>query len=295
MTYTKQINQLTNNDISIAGGKGASLGEMTQASFPVPDGFVILTSSFDTFIKENNLDSQIQNILNTVDLNDARSVQEASDKIQSLILSAQIPEKIKDEIETEFDSLNTSLVAVRSSATTEDSTENAWAGQLDSYLNTLKEKLTENVKKCWASLFTPRAIFYRFENNLDADKISVAVVVQKMVASQSAGVAFSIHPVTQNPNHILIEATFGLGEALVSGSITPDNYVVDKEKLPDESAIVDINVNREKQVLSKEQILELAQLVVKIEKHYAKPQDIEWAFADGKFYIVQSRPITTFL
>ena len=169
----------------------------------------------------------------------------------------------------------------------------------------------ENVKKCWASLFTPRAIFYRFEKNLNKDKISVAVVVQKMVDSEESGIAFSVHPVTQNENQIIIEAGFGLGEAIVSGSVTPDSYVIHKK----EFKILDININEQtkalykkvkggnewkelgnkgkEQVLSKKEIIELSKLIVKIENHYGFPCDIEWAKKKGKFYITQSRPITT--
>jgi len=204
-------------------------------------------------------------------------------------------------------------VAVRSSATAEDSSSAAWAGQLDSFLNTTEKTLLANVQKCWASLFTPRAIFYRFEKGLHNNKISVAVVIQKMIESEVSGIAFSVHPVTQDHNQLIIEAGYGLGEAIVSGQITPDSYVIEKNP----RRIIDRNVSTQergiyrkpkeggnewqnipqdkgkKQKLTDGQILELSELILKIENHYGTPQDIEWAYENNKFYITQSRPITT--
>jgi len=245
---------------------------------------------------------------------DINSVEVASEKIQALIINAQISEKIASEIKTKFKDLDTEFVAVRSSATAEDGADNAWAGQLDSFLNTKEENLLEKVQHCWASLFTPRAIFYRFEKGLHTTKISVAVVVQKMVNSEVSGIAFSVHPVTEDRNQMIIEAGFGLGEAIVSGSVTPDSYVIEKEP----RRIIDINVSSQtralyrvetggnewlnipepkasSQVLNEKQILEFADLIMKIENHYGFPCDIEWAFEQDKFYIVQSRPITTLI
>ncbi len=227
--FTKSFEQLSKKDTHIAGGKGASLGEMTQAGIPVPDGFVILTKTFEEFLEKNNLTSKIQKELKKVNVKKLQSVEKASKNIRSLILKAKIPEAIKKEIEKEFKKLNAKFVAVRSSATAEDGQENAWAGQLDSFLNTTEKDLLKNVKKCWASLFTSRAIFYRFEKKLNKDKISVAVVIQKMINSEKSGIAFSVHPVTEDRNQIIIEAGFGLGESIVSGQITPDSYVVGKK------------------------------------------------------------------
>ena len=325
MLFVRKFNELSRGDVAIAGGKGASLGEMTQAGIPVPDGFVVLSSAFEQFIKETGLNVEIDAILDTVKHEEVHTVEEASEKIQSLILNVKMPEDIEKEILISFKKLNSEFVAVRSSATSEDSASAAWAGQLDSFLNTTKENLLENVQKCWASLFTPRAIFYRFEKDLHKEKISVAVVVQKMVNSEKSGIAFSVHPVTQDYNQIIIEAGFGLGEAIVSGQITPDSYVVNKK----DWKIIDVNVNEqekglfrkqsggnewrelgsrgEEQVLNEKEIVELSKLIVKIEEHYGFPVDVEWAFESGevggknferkkgcgKFYIVQSRPITT--
>lgn len=310
-TLIKNFTEISKKDTEMAGGKGASLGEMTQVGIPVPEGFVILSNAFDRFLEETDLNVEIDAVLDTVDIKEVHTVENASKKIQAIILSREMPQDIETEILKFYNNLNCKFVAVRSSATSEDSASAAWAGQLDSFLNTTKETLLENVKKCWASLFTPRAIFYRFEKKLNNDKISVAVVVQKMVNSEESGIAFSVHPVTQDENQIIIEAGFGLGEAIVSGSITPDSYVVDKQGFN----ILDINVNEQtkalykkvkggnewkelgkkgkKQVLNEKKIIELSKLIVKIENHYGFPCDIEWAKEKGKFYIVQSRPITT--
>ena len=310
--FIKSFSQISKTDAAIAGGKGASLGEMTQAGIPVPPGFVILTNAFEQFLDDTDLNVEIDAILQTVDHREMHTVENASEKIQALILNAKIPEGIIVEIQEFYKKLNTQYVAVRSSATAEDSASAAWAGQLDSFLNTTEQALLPNIQKCWASLFTPRAIFYRFEKGLHTQKISVAVVVQKMVNSESSGVAFSVHPVTEDRNQLIIEAAFGLGEAIVSGQITPDSYVVLKEP----RQIIDITIETQerglflaeqgdnewrsfskqeggKQALDDDQILELSELVLKIENHYNSAQDIEWAFEKKKFYIVQSRPITT--
>ncbi len=310
--YIKLFKDLSKNDVALAGGKGASLGEMTQGGIPVPPGFVILSTSFEKFLEENDLGIEIDSILYSVNHKKIHTVENASEEIRALILQAEIPKNIKLKIKKYFKKLNSKYVAVRSSATTEDSASAAWAGQLESYLNTTEKTLLENVKRCWASLFTPRAIFYRFEKNLHKQKISVAVVVQKMVESEKSGIAFSVHPVTQDRNQLIIEAGFGLGEAIVSGQITPDSYVVEKQP----RRIIDKNIQTQtrglyrakiggnewrdipkekgkKQVLSDDDILALSEHILKIERHYGFPVDIEWAFEKSKFYIVQSRPITT--
>jgi len=311
MKFTKNFTELNKDDASLAGGKGASLGEMIQAGISVPPGYVVLADTFEQFIKDTDLIQEIDAILNTVNHKEIHIVESASEKIQSLIKNAQISESIKEDILKQFDELNTEFVAVRSSATAEDGVDHAWAGQLDSYLNIKRENVLEKVQHCWASLFTPRAIFYRFEKELNTTKISIAVVVQKMVESEVSGIAFSVHPVTEDRNQIIIEAGFGLGEAIVSGQITPDSYVVEKNP----RRIIDINVLEQSrglfrksdggnewkdleekgksQVLDKKQILDLSNIILNIENHYGFPCDIEWAFEDGKFYIVQSRPITT--
>lgn len=311
MDFIRAFTAITKADVAIAGGKGASLGELTRAGIPVPQGFVILSSAFERFIQETQLDVEIDSALHQVKHEEMHTVERASEQIQALIMGANIPQDIASAIQLAFEKLNARFVAVRSSATAEDSSTAAWAGQLESYLNTTEKDFLENVKRCWASLFTPRAIFYRFEKGLHKEKILVAVVVQKMVESEMSGIAFSVHPVTQDYNQLIIEACCGLGEAIVSGQITPDSYIVEKNprRIIDKHIVEQekglfkkkgggnewytLGETGKKQVLTEKQILELSELAVKIEKHYGFPCDIEWALEKEKFYIVQSRPITT--
>jgi len=311
MMIIKQFQTITKNDVEIAGGKGASLGEMIKAGIPVPAGFVLLSTAFEIFLEQTDLNVEIETILGNVNINKIHTIEEASEKIRTLITNRYIPDSISAIILDEFKKLGHPFVAVRSSATSEDSATAAWAGQLETYLNTTEKTLLENVKRCWASLFTPRAIFYRFEQKLDKEKISVAVVIQKMINSEKSGIAFTAHPITQDENQILIEAGFGLGEAIVAGTITPDSYVISKKLLK----IIDINVNNQSkalykkeggdiewkqlgekgttQVLTKKEILTLTKLLIKIEQHYGFPVDVEWAIENNNFYITQARPITS--
>lgn len=312
MKYICNFQEINKNDIQLAGGKGASLGEMTQVGIAVPPGFIVLSSAFEIFLEEAGLGVEVDSILHTVDHQKMHTIENASEKIQSLILSCKISEDIESEIQKSFQDLNVLYMAVRSSATAEDSTNAAWAGQLDTYLNTVESNLVENIKKCWASFFTPRAIFYRFENGLHEDKISVAVVVQKMVQAEMSGVAFSVHPVTEDRNQMIIEAGYGLGESIVSGQVTPDSYVMEKKP----RQVISINIATQtrglfrselggnqwqeiaepqasSQVLSEKQILELSEIILTIESHYGFPCDVEWAYEKGQFYITQSRAITT--
>ncbi|MBI4708856.1 MAG: hypothetical protein HY764_01470 [Candidatus Portnoybacteria bacterium] len=312
MKLIKFFKEFSKKDIGVAGGKGASLGEMTRAKIPVPQGFVILASAFDQFLGETDLNVEIESRLRKINLKDINSIDRISNEIKNLIGDAEFPKIIAKEIFKEFLRLKTKYVAVRSSATAEDSLIASWAGELESYLNTTRNNLLENVKKCWASLFTPRAIFYRHEKKMHKAKVSVAIVVQEMVQSEISGICFTVHPVTEDKNQIVIEAGYGLGEAIVGGKITPDTYIISKK----DSKILDKNISRqrikitkkgsggtketmvarakqEKQKLKDNEILKLAQICRKIEKYYKKPQDIEWALKGGKIYILQSRPITT--
>lgn len=310
--YIKQFSELTENSVQQAGGKGDSLAKMYNSGISIPNGFVVLSATFDAFIRQTELDRKISSAFQNLQSQDIERIDKISQEIQKDIINAPMSDLIIDEINSAFQSLNTEFVAVRSSATAEDSASDAWAGQLDSFLNTTKDTLIENIKKCWASLFTPRAIFYRIEKGLVQKHISVAVVVQKMVKSDVAGIAFSVHPLTQNANNIVIDAALGLGEAIVSGQVTPDNYVVQKEPL----SILNKSVktqskflqraadggNEWKQLsaergalpaLSDEQILELAQKVIAIEAYFGFAVDIEWAYENNNLFILQSRPITT--
>lgn len=310
------------------------MGEMTKAGISVPPGFVILADAFEKFLAESDLGVEIGTILKTVKSDNINTVEKASEKIRDLIMDAQIPKDIREEILKAHERLASSvevihelplqsremLVAVRSSATAEDSEIASWAGELESYLNISKKDLIDRVKKCWSSLFTPRAIFYRWEKNLQDHKVSVAVVVQKMIQAEVSGICFTVHPVTEDRSQMVIEAGWGLGEAIVGGMITPDTYVINKfkvqsSKLKVEKIFLDKNIAeqeimikyknnktakarvslklRSRQKLPDENINQLAKICLDIEKHYGSPQDIEWAFAKEKFFIIQSRPITT--
>jgi len=312
MNHIKSFKELGKSDALIAGGKGASLGEMTNAGIPVPPGFVILSSSFEYYLSENDLTQEIDAILKKINHKEMEQVERASEDIGAMILEGKMPFSMQGEIKESFAKLKSKYVAVRSSATAEDGAEHAWAGQLDSFLNTTSKDLENNIKKCFASLFTPRAIFYRFEKGLHTSHIGVAVVVQEMVPSEKSGVAFSVHPVTEDRNQMIIEGSWGLGEAIVSGQVTPDSYVIEK----DSKTIIDTNIaekskglfrsplggnewkdipskKADEQCLSGKELQELGEIIIKIENHYGFPCDIEWAFAGNKFYITQSRPITT--
>lgn len=309
--FIKNFKQLSKSDVGEAGGKGASLGEMTQAGIPVPPGFVVLASAFDRFLAETDLTQEIEAQLDKVNYEDVASVDRASRVIQDLIHDAKFPEDLEKDIISEFESLGAEFVAVRSSATAEDSSVASWAGELESYLNTTQETLLANVKRCWASLFTPRAIVYRNEKGMRDTHVSVAVVVQKMVQSDVSGISFTVHPVTKDINQMIIEACWGLGEYIVGGIVTPDSYVIDKR----DGSLIDVNVAeqeimlkrgangndevkvpddiKDKQKIDGSQISKLAKICTNIEKHYGFPCDIEWGMEAGEFYIVQSRPITT--
>ena len=340
MNHLAFFKDITKNNVDIAGGKGASLGEMTSAFArasadknahnPVPPGFVVLANAFDRFIEETQLKEEIVARLKAVNPADMNSVDKASNVLRDAIHDVAMPTDLEKEILAAFETLDAEYVAVRSSATAEDSSVASWAGELETYLNTTRENVLERVRKCWSSLFTPRAIFYRHEKNLIDAHVSVAVVIQKMVQSEISGIAFTVHPVTEDYDQMIIEAGFGLGEAIVSGQITPDSYVISKKEM----SILDIYVSTQgrklvrahkqennpptggsknqideenpsnewvelsesegsKQKLSGKQIIEAAKVFAGIEKHYGFPCDIEWAMEGGKLYITQSRPITT--
>lgn len=318
MKYVLSLEKIRKDDAKIAGGKGSSLGEL-NGIVPVPGGFVLPTFTFDTFIKFNNFGKIINREMESLSSQPEKGKSEGdSDKINKissilskLILSGKIPKEVEKEIFLSFIRHKMEYVAVRSSASMEDGKTDSWAGELESYLNTDKKNLIGNVIKCWASLFSTRAIGYLVEKKLSSKNHSVAVVVQKMIQSDVSGILFTVHPVSKNKEQILTEACFGLGELIVGGIVTPDNYIYDKK----DNLILEVNVNtqdkqlvkkgnknilvsisnrkKDEQRLSGRQIVELAKLSQKIERHYKKPQDIEWALENNKFYILQSRPITT--
>ncbi len=311
------FDEVTKNDIPIVGGKGANLGEMTGAHLPVPPGFIVTAGAYYDFLKSSNIADKIGQLLKPLDPGNSKQLQQISARIKQLILSFAMPPTLAQEIKQSYIKLGRGLVAVRSSATAEDLPEASFAGQQATFLNIQgEENVPVAVQKCWASLFEPRAIYYRAQHGFDHLKVGIAVPVQKMVVSQTSGVMFTLEPVTSDTGKIVIEAIFGLGEGLVSGEITPDLYILDKKEM----TIISKRISRQKQKIVRnsegnsqepnawrpvpepiqeqqklpdEDIVRLARLGKQIEDHYQFPQDIEWAKEDGQLYIVQTRPVTT--
>jgi pyruvate,water dikinase len=306
-------------DLAIVGGKGANLGEMWQHHFPVPNGFAVTVESYDRFITENDIASTIKEILKDADVNDSKQLEHASTKIQHIIMKSKIPHDVAEatiaaykKLSRENGIFNKALVAVRSSATAEDLPGASFAGQQATFLDVKGDAtLLDNVRACWASLFTARAIFYRAENKIAHEKVKISVIVQKMVQSVVSGVMFSVDPVTGDKDRIIIEAVWGLGEMIVQGSVVPDKYVVQKgtyfilsKEVSDQSVQlvrkngapkeVEVPVKiRAKQKIDDELVVKLAKLANASQEHYYFPQDMEWAWDGKNVYIVQTRPITT--
>ncbi|MGD1835197.1 MAG: phosphoenolpyruvate synthase [Nitrososphaeraceae archaeon] len=331
--YTVNLDKIGKDDIKIVGGKGANLGEMIKFNIPVPSGFAVTTLSFDLLLKENNLENQIDEIIKNTDVDNTQELLHASNTIKKIILSSKIPSQIESKIIESYNSLKYDdqdinkidkrdlLCAIRSSATAEDLPTASFAGQQSSFLNVSgEENVILAIKKCWASLFEPRAIFYRSKHGFS--KASISIIVQKMINSQKSGIMFTIDPTT-GKNVILIEATWGLGESIVGGEVSPDSYHVDKSKILeenyDETSIIDLKIAKKtkmrlydyklsknieidvpedkvnEQVLTKDEIIKLAKYGILIEKYYGNnPQDIEFAIDEtGKITFVQTRSITT--
>ena len=223
------LDALGSDDLAVVGGKGASLGEMTSAGLPVPPGFVVTAGSYRSFIEETGIAEELFEAVD-VDSDDSGALAEAESRAEQLILGTEMPEPIREAMLDAYADLDDgdAFVAVRSSATAEDLPDASFAGQQETFLNIQGEKLIQRVKECWASLFTQRAIYYRNEQGFDHEAVDIAVVVQRMVDAEKSGVLFTSHPSTGEPK-LIIEAAWGLGEAVVSGSVSPDNYVIDRE------------------------------------------------------------------
>lgn len=293
------------------GGKGMSLSKLIFAGIPVPDGFHVTTEAYKHFVSENKIAPQITNILHGADPSNTTSLEAASEQIRAAFAVGIVPQELKRDIIAAYQIFGDIPVAVRSSATAEDLPGASFAGQQDTYLNIHGEQeVLSAIKSCWASLWTARAISYRLLQDIDQDRIALAVVVQKLVFSDAAGVLFTANPVNGKRNEMVINAAWGLGEAVVSSLVTPDTTVVDKPtgKILSleiaEKQVMTVRTKqgteekpvagglRKKSALSKEQIKALAKLGQRIEDHYEMPMDVEWALEKGKFYIVQARPIT---
>jgi rifampicin phosphotransferase len=307
------IQEIDKTKLAIVGGKGANLGELSRIEgVQVPEGFCITTKVYKEIIRNNEEFNLLLDQLAILKADNRKGISEISAKIRKTIDSIPISKDIAEEISgylTKYHEKNT--FAVRSSATAEDLPTASFAGQQDTYLNIIgKQAILKHISKCWASLFTDRAVVYRMQNGFDQRNVHLSVVVQKMVFPQAAGILFTADPVTSNRKVLSIDASFGLGEALVSGLINADVYKVRNGRLIDKkiatkklavyglndggTKIQEIEYERQnRQALSDEQILQLEQLGRKIEEHFGHPQDIEWCLVDDRFYIVQSRPITT--
>ena len=288
--YVLGFEEIDKTQVALVGGKGANLGELSQVEgIDVPAGFCVTTDAFRLVMATApGIDDQLER-LSRLDPEDRPAIQALSAQIRLAIGEVAIPDELAAEITRSVDRLGADAAyAVRSSATAEDLPTASFAGQQDSYLNVVGVfAILENVSRCWASLFTERAVIYRQRNGFDHRKVHMAVVVQQMVFPQAAGVAFTADPVTSSRKIVSIEAVFGLGEALVSGLVNADVYKVR------DGQVATRTVAGEQPALTDEQILRLAQLSRRIEAHFGYPQDIEWCLAGDEFQIVQSRPITT--
>ncbi|PSP87186.1 phosphoenolpyruvate synthase [Halobacteriales archaeon QS_4_69_34] len=312
-------------DIGAVGGKGASLGELTAAGLPVPPGFVVAAGTYRSFIEETGIDEALFEAVE-IDPEDSAALAEAESRAKELILGTEMPAELREEIHDAYVTLDDgdggapgngepageAFVAVRSSATAEDLPDASFAGQQETFLNVTGTDLIERVKECWASLFTQRAIYYREQQGFAHRDVDIAVVVQRMVDAEKSGVMFTSHPSTGDPR-IIIEAAWGLGEAVVAGEVSPDNYVIERESgevveatvaekktmhVKDEATGETVSREvpedeREAQVLDDGEIDRLAELGERVEGHYGEPQDVEWAIFGGEVYMLQSRPITT--
>jgi len=310
------FSEVDKEDIPIVGGKGANLGEITRAGFPVPNGFIVTAQAYFKFIKDNNLTTKINHLLGTINYDRSDSFQQVSVHIKKLIMHEPMSDELVQEIFRAYTHLSgplsDALVAVRSSATAEDLPNASFAGQQETFLNVQGDSnLVLKIREAWASLFEARAIFYRHEQKFDHFRVGIAIVVQTMVESEKSGIMFTLDPVTNDKKKVIIEAIYGLGEMIVQGAETPDHYEVNKSDLTiiqkqiklQKSKLVKVKgENKELKVTEKDGkkqkitdniILDLAALGKKLERHYYFPQDVEWAVVGKTCYIVQTRPITT--
>ena len=305
------FNEIKKEDVLIVGGKGANLGEMTSAKINVPSGFVITADSYRDFLKVNGIDILIENGIKK-SIEDERKLLNEAEHFRGKIKSGKFPEQLENAIREKYFNLrNNTRVAVRSSATAEDLPDASFAGQQETYLNVQGiESVLNGVRNCYASLWGNRAVSYRFHQGYDQTSVSIAVVIQEMIESEKSGVLFTVNPVNKKENEMQINASFGLGESVVSGRVTADSYIIDKS-----GNIIEVNIGsketqiiygdketvevavssdkRKTRALNDREILELMKCGLEIEKHYGMPMDIEWAIKNDIVYILQARAITT--
>jgi pyruvate,water dikinase len=316
--YTRWFNELTKTDVASAGGKAANLGELTHAGLPVPRGFVVTVAGFERFLSAAQIEKEIAQRMRDVNVNDPVTLDAAAVALQQLITNAAVPDDVIGAIDDAYRQLRADgsrdvRVAVRSSATVEDTAQYSFAGMFRTTLNvTGSQAVVAAVKDCWGSLFSARLLCYLGQQQIETP-MRIAVVVQTMVDSEKSGVLFTVDPAAADTSRIVIEAVWGLGETIVSGQVTPDRHVVDKKTLrvlaqtvsTKEFELTRDDISGESRhtilaperanapVLTNEEVSALADLGLRIEAHYGTPQDVEWASAGGKLYIVQTRPVTT--
>ncbi|MDR1072407.1 MAG: hypothetical protein LBL45_01870, partial [Treponema sp.] len=297
--------------LEIAGGKGMSLSKILTAGIPVPDGFHVTTTAYRIFVEMNHIQPHINKLLDGIDSNNTSRLEDISTRIGMLFHDGEIPQEVAAAIKTAYAGLGNIAVAVRSSATAEDLPDASFAGQQETYLNIQGEnEVLVAVKRCWASLWTARAIAYRVKNDIKQELVALAVVVQKLAFSDASGVMFTLNPINGRRSEMIINAAWGLGESVVSSLVTPDTIIVDKNAgriISYEAANKEIMTVRtpagteeipvperlrKKHALTRDQVMRLTQHGKKIEKYYQTPMDVEWALEKDTLYIVQARPIT---
>ena len=302
--FVVSLEHVDRDDTLHVGGKGANLGEMIGAGFPVPPGFVITSKAYFEFLKANSLETKIQHLLEGVNYQLADSLEQTSRNIKRLIVSSPVPDALAQKIFDLYEKIGLKTpVAIRSSATSEDSKEASFAGQNETFLDVIGEAaVIDCVRRAWASFFDARSIFYRHEKKVRQLGAGIALVVQKMVESDASGVIFTVDPVTGDKSKIIIESILGLGEYIVQGKVTPDHYEVDKKSfqilkkdISEQKIMLVKKGNRDVELhtsskgklqkITDHEILTLAKLAAKIEKHYFFPQDLEWAREKKNLYI----------
>ncbi|MBD3255887.1 MAG: hypothetical protein GF383_12395 [Candidatus Lokiarchaeota archaeon] len=296
--FLLSLNEINKEDVEIVGNKAAKLAEIIRQDFSVPNGFVITTHAYEDFLKLNDLDKEIKRRLQEIDVNDLNLIQSVAKSIKEVILSKSLSNELKELIEKQFNGLKGKTVAVRSSGTAEDLTNASFAGQYDSYLNIDTYKnVIKAIKKCYASLWTTRAIHYRLTNKIPLKKVMIAVIIQEMVPAHAGGVLFTKNPVSKDKSEIIVESTLGLGDSVVSGNINPDLFKIARAEISQSKSLKILSKEQSEKShfsLKEEQVLKLARIGLKIENYFGAPQDIEWALDQrGNFQILQTRPITS--
>ena len=309
------LQEIEKSQLLLVGGKGLNLGELSKIQgIHVPEGFCVTTVGYQKAIEQNETFQALLDQLTPLKVEDRDQIGEISRKIRQILMEVEIPSDVVKAVAHYLSQFGDEhAYAVRSSATAEDLPHASFAGQHDTYLNIIgKEAILQHIRKCWASLFTDRAVIYRMQNRFDHSQVSLSVIVQRMVFPQASGILFTADPITSNRKLLSIDASFGLGEALVSGLVSADCYKVQEDKIVDKmiatkklaiyarkeggTETVPIDPDQQKtQTLTDQQILQLARIGRQIEAYFGCPQDIEWCLVDDTFYIVQSRPITTLL